>query len=213
MSQEPEIDPDILALLEEGNNDNDNDNDDPMEEDSDGSKSDASDSNDSDAASSEEEDEASSSSSSDDDEDDSESSDEDSESEAEEVQQRPKKKLKTGPKKGSPEDWVGKKGTRVRNLDDGDHQFIRGVVTKYIPPIDDDDAPFWFFEHEDGDGEELELDEVKAAVKLFKEQPATKNARQILSETVYALGTEYTARFNEIVWWVGGMRRLRCWWW
>ena len=65
---------------------------------------------------------------------------------------------------------------------------------------DDDDAPFWFFEHEDGDGEELELDEVKAAVKLFKEQPATKNARQILSETVYALGTEYTARFNEIVW-------------
>lgn len=192
-----EIDPDILALLEE----EDNDNDDPMEEDSDGSNSDASDSNDSndsdesDAAAA-----ASTSSSSDDDDEDSESSDEDSESEAEEVQQRPKKKLKTGLKKGSPEDWIGKKGTRVRHLDNGDHQFIRGFITKYIPPIDDDDVPFWFFEHEDGDGEELELDEVKAAVKLFKEQPATKNARQILSERVHALGTEYTARFNEIVW-------------
>ena len=63
-----------------------------------------------------------------------------------------------------------------------------------------DDDPFWWFEHEDGDGEELELHEVKDCISLYKSRPKTKSTREKLTEQVALLGNEYSSKFNQIMW-------------
>ena len=148
-----EIDPEILAMLAEG----DDVKADPMEvEDSDSDSDSDSDDSDDDSESEEEE------------------SDNVSEEESEDEIPPPAKKAKVQapskppPPTTSPEDWIGKQGTRSRLLDNGDHLYINGEIQRYIPPVEADDDPFWWFEHEDGDGEELELHEVKDCISLYK---------------------------------------------
>lgn len=218
---EEEIDPDILAMLDDSKPKDDamevdeEDDSDDEDEDSDDSGSDEDEddseeeeSSDSDEEEEDEEDEE------DEDEEDNES-DEDEEKDGAKPPAAKKQKLVPQPRpppknQKSPEDYVGKMGTRVRMLANNEHLYINGTMSKYIPPVEDDDAPFWWYEHEDGDGEELELDEVKEAIRLFKTRPKTKNARQLLSEQVKELGDEYTARFNDLVWGKGVTKEP--WW-
>ena len=182
-----EIDPEILAMLAEG----DDVKADPMEvEDSDSDSDSDSDDSDDDSESEEEE------------------SDNVSEEESEDEIPPPAKKAKVQapppskppPPTTSPEDWIGKQGTRSRLLDNGDHLYINGEIQRYIPPVEADDDPFWWFEHEDGDGEELELHEVKDCISLYKSRPKTKSTREKLTEQVALLGNEYSSKFNQIMW-------------
>jgi hypothetical protein len=96
------------------------------------------------------------------------------EREEERVKKRVEKAVAKSPYHTPPEQRVGTKGTRVRHLETGGHEYINGVVLKYVPPVEEDDDPFWFFEHEDGDGEELELHELLTAAKLYRETEGGK---------------------------------------
>ena len=181
-----EIDPEILAMLAEG----DDVKADPMEvEKSDSDSESDSDDSDDDSESEEEE-----------------SADNVSEEESEDEIPPPAKKAKVQapskppPPTTSPEDWIGKQGTRSRLLDNGDHLYINGEIQRYIPPVEADDDPFWWFEHEDGDGEELELHEVKDCISLYKSRPKTKSTREKLMEQVALMGNEYSSKFNQIMW-------------
>ena len=104
------------------------------------------------------------------------------------------------PPEKPPSFWVGKKGSRVRFLNEGnDFMYISGTISEHKAPEADDDVDLWVFEHEDGDREELELSEVKDAIRLFKTRPK-KNKREKFFLEVKSHGKEYASRFNEVVW-------------
>jgi hypothetical protein len=48
-----------------------------------------------------------------------------------------------------------------------------GKVTKYLPPVDDDDEAFWQIHYDDGDHEQLDEAELRAAMELYAKRSSS----------------------------------------
>ncbi|KAL1499104.1 hypothetical protein AB1Y20_013617 [Prymnesium parvum] len=68
--------------------------------------------------------------------------------------------------------WVGK---RVRRFFEGEAS--DGTITRWLPE-DGEDEPLWHMEHDDGDEEDLDEEEARAAVRALKRRQTTEEAAE-----------------------------------